>query len=62
MQMHTDQVPITEPLVRELLRRQHPQWADLPLTPVAEHGTDHLLFRLAEELVVRMPVYAGSAD
>ena len=25
-------------------------------------GTDHRLFRLGEELLVRMPVYAGSAD
>ena len=25
-------------------------------------GTDHRLFRLGEELLVRMPVYADSAD
>lgn len=62
MQMHADQVEVTEPLVRGLLERQLPQYAALPLRPVAEHGTDHLLYRLGEDLLVRMPVYAGSAD
>src|SRR6185503_10728742 len=38
------------------------QWAGLPLQPVTAFGTDHRLFRLGEELLVRMPVYADSAD
>ncbi|MBA2952570.1 phosphotransferase [Nocardioides sp. MAH-18] len=62
MQMHDDQVAVTQELVRGLLDRQLPQYTGLPLRPVAEHGTDHSLFRLGEDLVVRMPVYAGSAD
>jgi aminoglycoside phosphotransferase (APT) family kinase protein len=62
MRMHADQVEISEQLVRELLARQLPEYAGLPLAPVAEHGTDHLLYRLGDDLLVRMPVYAGSAD
>jgi len=62
MQMHDDQVEITERLVRGLLDRQLPQYAGLPLAPVAEHGTDHALYRLGDELLVRMPVYAAAAD
>lgn len=62
MQMHADQVEISEPMVRGLLGRQLPEYATLPLAPVAEHGTDHVLFRLGADLLVRLPVYAGSAD
>ena len=62
MQMHADQVEVTAPIVRGLLARQLPQYAEQSLTPVAEHGTDHALFRLGTDLLVRMPVYAASAD
>ena len=62
MDMHADQVEITLPLVRRLVDQQHPRWAGLPLSPLTEFGTDHQLFRLGDELVVRMPVYAGSAS
>lgn len=62
MQMHEDQVEVTEPLVRALVVRQLPQYAGQPLSAVAEHGTDHRLFRLGADLLVRMPVYAASAD
>jgi aminoglycoside phosphotransferase (APT) family kinase protein len=53
---HADEVPVDEELVRRLLRAQFPQWADLPLTVVAEQGTDHTLFRLGGDMVVRMPI------
>jgi len=52
---HDDEFPVDEPLVRRLLRAQFPQWAELPLQPVHPSGTDHTLFRLGDELVVRMP-------
>jgi aminoglycoside phosphotransferase (APT) family kinase protein len=61
MQMHADQVEVTEQLVRDLLARQLPEYAGLPLSPVAEHGTDHALHRLGDALLVRMPVCADSA-
>ncbi len=61
MPMHADEIEIPEPLVRGLVDRQFPDWAGLPLRPVTAFGTDHRLFRLGEELLVRMPVYAASA-
>jgi aminoglycoside phosphotransferase (APT) family kinase protein len=61
-QMHADEVSVPVSLVRTLVDRQHPEWRGLPLRPVAEFGTDHKLFRLGAELLVRMPVFAGSAD
>ena len=62
MPMHADEIEVPESLVRGLVDRQFPQWADLPLRPVTAFGTDHRLFRLGEDLLVRMPVYAASAD
>lgn len=59
--MHTDQIDVDEALLHELLRAQFPQWADLPVAAVAEHGTDHALYRLGDELVARLPVI-GWAD
>ena len=53
--MHPDELDVDAPLVGCLLAAQFPHWADLPLAPVPSSGTDHALFRLGEEMVVRMP-------
>ncbi len=53
--MHADEVPIEPALVGRLLAAQFPQWATLPLVPVPSAGTDNALFRLGDELVVRLP-------
>jgi aminoglycoside phosphotransferase (APT) family kinase protein len=53
--MHAGEVATDEALVHRLLAEQLPQWADLPLRPVAEQGTDHALYRLGDDLVVRLP-------
>ncbi|MEV4053248.1 aminoglycoside phosphotransferase family protein [Amycolatopsis sp. NPDC049688] len=42
-------------LVRRLLRGQFPQWADLPVTPLASGGTVNAVFRLGDALTVRLP-------
>ncbi len=57
--MHGGEIDITEGTVRRLLASQFPEWADLPLSRVAETGTDHALFRLGDELVVRLPRLEG---
>lgn len=41
-------------LVRALLAAQHPDLADLPLRPAAE-GWDNVMYRLGEDLAVRLP-------
>ena len=46
-------------LVRRLLAAQHPQWADLPITPVENDGWDNRTYRLGDELTVRLPTAAG---
>jgi aminoglycoside phosphotransferase (APT) family kinase protein len=53
--MHADEVETDVPLVRRLLAAQFPRWADLPIGPVPSAGTDNALYRLGEEMVVRLP-------
>ncbi|MFA7262980.1 MAG: aminoglycoside phosphotransferase family protein [Caulobacter sp.] len=48
-------VEIDVALVKRLLAEQVPEWADLPLAPVASAGTDNALFRLGGDRVVRLP-------
>lgn len=48
------EIAIDEAMVRALLREQHPDLAHLSLTSVGE-GWDNHLFRLGDELAVRMP-------
>ena len=52
---HADEVETDVALVRRLLREQFPEWAKLPLSAVAESGTVNALYRLGDELVVRIP-------
>jgi len=53
--MHADEVATDAALVRRLLAAQFPQWADLAIEPVPSAGTDNALFRLGEDMVVRLP-------
>lgn len=54
--MHDGQVATSTGLVRRLLSTQLPHLADLPIRPVEESGTDHALYRLGPDLVVRLPI------
>jgi aminoglycoside phosphotransferase (APT) family kinase protein len=53
--MHSDEVDTDMPLVGRLLAGQFPQWADLSIEPVRSAGTDNALYRLGEDMVVRLP-------
>lgn len=55
IKMHNDEVHTDENLVRRLLAAQFPQWKDLPIQPVSSSGTDNALYRLGENMVVRLP-------
>lgn len=62
MSLHDDEVVSTPDLVHRLIAEQFPQWADLPVTAGPAGGTDHHLFRLGDELLVRMPKIAWAQD
>lgn len=56
MRMHEDQVELAPAEVAALVGARFPCWADLPVEPVRSHGTVNLLFRLGDDLVVRIPM------
>jgi aminoglycoside phosphotransferase (APT) family kinase protein len=53
--MHDDELDVNEDVVRSLLNAQMPDLADLALTKVEPWGTDHAIWRLGSDLVVRLP-------
>ena len=53
--MHADEVSTDVALVRRLLAAQFPEWAVLPIERVASSGTDNSLYRLGDDMVVRVP-------
>ncbi|MFL5953024.1 MAG: aminoglycoside phosphotransferase family protein [Gaiellaceae bacterium] len=53
--MHENEVLADPPLVRRLLAEQMPQWAGLQVAEVPLGGTDNAVYRLGDDLVVRLP-------
>jgi aminoglycoside phosphotransferase (APT) family kinase protein len=58
--MHEDELELDESLVHALIEEQFPAWAGLSLLRVEPSGTDNAIFRLGNELAVRLPRRAGS--
>jgi aminoglycoside phosphotransferase (APT) family kinase protein len=54
-------IEVTAELVRDLLRDQHPDLADYPLR-LGARGWDNQLWRLGDDLAVRLPWATQSAD
>jgi aminoglycoside phosphotransferase (APT) family kinase protein len=53
--MHPDEIDISVDLVHCLIEAQAPDFADLPVRPVTPFGTVNAMFRLGDELAVRLP-------
>jgi aminoglycoside phosphotransferase (APT) family kinase protein len=53
--MHKEEVEVDEALVRRLLESQLPELADRRLVAVEPWGTDNAIWRLGDDLVVRLP-------
>ena len=60
--MHADELDITVELVASLVDAQFPAWRGLPLSRVDSYGTDNALFRLGDDLVVRLPRVEGAVE
>ena len=59
--LHADEVDTDVTLAGRLVRSQFPQWASLPLRPVDSAGTDNALYRLGDDMVVRVPRIESAA-
>src|SRR5437764_8653902 len=60
--MHADELEIDEPLVRQLVAAQFPEWAALPLRRIEPSGTVNAIFRLGDRLSVRLPRRRGPTE
>ena len=54
--LHADQVEIDEPMARALVASQFPAWGGLAITHVPSGGTENVVFRLGDDLALRMPM------
>ncbi|GAB1509393.1 aminoglycoside phosphotransferase family protein [Actinophytocola sp. KF-1] len=59
--MHPGTHPIDDDLVRRLVAGQFPRWAGLPVTRFPSGGTVNAMYRLGDDMVVRLPLVAGGA-
>lgn len=57
--LHDDEIRIDVALVRALLDRTAPQYASLPLHRLPASGSTNALFRLGDDLLVRLPRQPG---
>ncbi len=60
--MHDDEIEIDALLVRRLLAAQFPRWKELSIRRVKSAGTDNALYRLGDEMVVRLPRIPSAID
>jgi aminoglycoside phosphotransferase (APT) family kinase protein len=57
--LHDDELPVDPSLVRALVDAAFPQLATLALRPLESTGSSNALFRLGDDLVVRLPRQPG---
>ena len=58
-QLHSDELSIDVALVRRLVDTAFPEYAGHDLTPTHDSGSSNALFRLGEDMLVRMPRQPG---
>lgn len=54
--------PVDEDRVRRLIDRQFPRWAGLAVQRLPSGGTVNAMFRLGDDMVVRLPLTEGGVD
>lgn len=60
--LHESEADIDAELVARLISTQFPQWAHLPLRWLDAPGTVHVLYRLGDDMVVRLPRAGVAAE
>lgn len=58
--LHHDEVPIDRALAQRLVADQHPRLVDRPVHVLATQGTDNVVFRLGDDLSMRLPRKAAA--
>lgn len=57
--MHRDAADTDVSLVRRLLAAQFPEWAELPIEAFPSSGTVNAIYRLGDDMTVRLPLTSG---
>jgi aminoglycoside phosphotransferase (APT) family kinase protein len=60
--MHPNELRTNVDMVRDLLSKQFPHWADLDIRYVESWGTDHDIYLLGVDLAVRLPRIGWASD
>ncbi|MBL8597736.1 MAG: aminoglycoside phosphotransferase family protein [Devosia sp.] len=60
--LRSGKFPVDAALVEQLVARQFPLWAGLPVRPVATDGWDNWTFHLGDSMKVRLPSAEGYAE
>lgn len=61
-QLHPGMHPIDVNLVRRLIAEQFPRWAGLAVERIPSGGTVNAMYRLGDDMVVRLPLVQGGAN
>ncbi len=59
--LHSDEIPIDDALVRDLVGRAMPAYADAPIRRLTSSGSTNAMFRLGDDLLVRLPRQPGGS-
>ena len=60
--LHDDEFDLSTALVRQLVVRNLPDLANLPIEPLDMSGSTNALFRLGPELLIRLPRRPGGSE
>lgn len=59
--LHSGEIDISAGLAARLIAEQFPDWTRLPIRPVTSAGTECVLYRLGDDLVIRLPRRPGDS-
>lgn len=59
--LHAGEIDISTSLAARLIAGQFPLWSGLPILPVTSAGTECVLYRLGDDLVIRLPRRPGES-
>jgi aminoglycoside phosphotransferase (APT) family kinase protein len=61
LKLHAGEIDISTGLAARLIAEKFPHWAGLPVRPVSSAGTECVLYRLGDDLVIRLPRRPGES-
>lgn len=60
--MHAGEIDITQSLIQRLIAEQFPEWSMLEIKPIHSLGTSHVIYRLGDDMFLRLPRVASAVD